>query len=361
MTSARRTQQRIYSGNCDDSNSQLCSQLASTWGPKHRCLAVAAVDEGAESADCVEGVAGAILSEIIRPGVRTSEASSDLAPVIAGLIEDVETADGNEDRVTMPQESTKRTEALGMRLCSGRATLHAPGKRKAREPAVRSCLTTLAYPIVIIDDRRDEPERGRCYRVRFKDGSEDWLRRRGLEEDGNTQDCDFADAWYDKDKCRTKPFCRFLKGLPGYRSHQKAGEDADCVRLAVIAMYEQKGWAPLKTGRLFSGLKISAWTKNSLRPLGDSEPLYGTGGARQDTQPPGLLSTLVDWTDRHGRMLVPRSWGLSCCVHGGLESTGEEVQDIVQKVWGECKAAQDRERSHSAAPEVDDKKKIDRT
>ncbi|KAL7995043.1 hypothetical protein Plhal703r1_c48g0151031 [Plasmopara halstedii] len=58
MTSARGTQQRIHSGNCDDSNnSQLCSQLASTWGPEHRCLAVAAVDEGAERADCVEGVA----------------------------------------------------------------------------------------------------------------------------------------------------------------------------------------------------------------------------------------------------------------------------------------------------------------
>ncbi|KAL7997732.1 hypothetical protein Plhal703r1_c32g0124031 [Plasmopara halstedii] len=318
MTSARRTQQRIYSGNCDDSNSQLCSQLASTWGPKHRCLAVAAVDEGAESADCVEGVAGAILSEIIRPGVRTSEASSDLAPVIAGLIEDVETADGNEDRVTMPQEVLDQADgALGMRLCSGRATLHAPGKRKAREPAVRSCLTTLAVDGAIASDLR----------MGLKIGF-------------------VVEAW---------------KKTATPRIATSRTRDADCVRLAVIAMYEQKGWAPLKTGRLFSGLKISAWTKNSLRPLGDSEPLYGTGGARQDTQPPGLLSTLVDWTDRHGRMLVPRSWGLSCCVHGGLESTGEEVQDIVQKVWGECKAAQDRERSHSAAPEVDDKKKIDRT
>ncbi|KAL7995214.1 hypothetical protein Plhal703r1_c47g0150321 [Plasmopara halstedii] len=276
MTSARGTQQRIHSGNCDDSNnSQLCSQLASTWGPENRCLAVAAVDEGAESADCVEGVAGAILSEIVQKidqaaalrtnnptSYRASETNSGLATVTAGLVEDVELADGKEDRVAVPQEvralpmtdiitlpeaaqSTMRTEALGMQLRSGRAKLHAPGNRKTREPVVRSGLTTMAYPIVIITDRRDEPERGRCYRVRFKDGSEDWLCRRGLEEDGNTQDCDFVDAWYDLDKCRTKPFCRFLKGLPGYRSHQKAGEDADCVRLAVNAIYERKGWAPL--------------------------------------------------------------------------------------------------------------------
>ncbi|KAL8010670.1 hypothetical protein Plhal710r2_c058g0167481 [Plasmopara halstedii] len=260
MTSARGTQQRIHSGNCDDSNnSQLCSQLASTWGPEHRCLAVAAADEGAESADCVEGVAGDILSEIVQKidqaaalrknnptSVRTSEANSDLATVTAGLVEDVELADGKEDRVAVPQEvralpmtdiitlpeaaqSTMRTEALGMQLRSGRAKLHPPGKMKTREPVVRSGLTTMAYPIVIIDDRRDEPERGRCYRA----------------SNGNTQDCDFVDAWYDLDKCRTKPFCRFLKGLPGYRSHQKAGEDADCVRLAVNAIYERKGWAPL--------------------------------------------------------------------------------------------------------------------
>ncbi|CEG42577.1 uncharacterized protein PHALS_12839 [Plasmopara halstedii] len=134
MTSARRTQQRIYSGNCDDSNSQLCSQLASTWGPKHRCLAVAAVDEGAESADCVEGVAGAILKKI-RPGVRTSEASSDLAPVIAGLIEDVETADGNEDRVTMPQElsrpSGRRHWGCGCVLVERRSTLQARGRHES--------------------------------------------------------------------------------------------------------------------------------------------------------------------------------------------------------------------------------------
>ncbi|CEG41797.1 uncharacterized protein PHALS_12120 [Plasmopara halstedii] len=204
--------------------------------------------------------------------------------MIAGLVEDVELANRKEDHVAIPQEvralpmtdiialpeaaqSTKRTEeALGMRLRSGRAKLHAPAKRKAREPAVRSSLTTLAYLIVFIDDRRDEPERGRCYRVRFKDGSEDWLRRRGLEEDGNTQDCDFVDAWYDLDKCRTNPFCRFLNGIPGYRSHQKAGEDADCVRLAVNAIYKREGWAPLvsrEDWEIFSGQKISAWTKDS--------------------------------------------------------------------------------------------------
>ncbi|CEG46552.1 uncharacterized protein PHALS_02951 [Plasmopara halstedii] len=51
---------------------------------------------------------------------------------------------------------------------------------------------------------------------------------------------------------------------PRIATSRTRGEDADCVRLAVIAMYEQKGWAPLKTGRLFSGLKISAWTKNSV-------------------------------------------------------------------------------------------------
>ncbi|CEG45869.1 uncharacterized protein PHALS_02142 [Plasmopara halstedii] len=103
MTSARGTQQRIHRGNCDDSNNfQLCSQLASTWGAEHRCLAVAAVDEGAERAVCVEGVARAILSGIVlmidqaaalrkknRASVRTSEANSDLAPVTTGPVEDL--------------------------------------------------------------------------------------------------------------------------------------------------------------------------------------------------------------------------------------------------------------------------------
>ncbi|KAL7692366.1 hypothetical protein Plhal304r1_c007g0030381 [Plasmopara halstedii] len=148
MTSARGTQQRIHSGNCDGSNnSQLCSQLASTWGPEHRCLAVVAVDEGAERAVCLEGVAKAILSEIVqmidpaaalrkknRASVQTSGANSDLAPVIAGPAE--------------AAQSTMGGEALGMRLRSGWALrmrlrfgwakLHAPGKRKARKPAVCS-------------------------------------------------------------------------------------------------------------------------------------------------------------------------------------------------------------------------------
>ncbi|KAL7678498.1 hypothetical protein Plhal304r1_c103g0175441 [Plasmopara halstedii] len=159
--------------------------FASTWAPEHRCLAVAAEDEGAESADCVEGKN--------RTNIRTSEANSDLAPVIAGPVEDVELADGKEDGVAMPQELSR------------------PSGRKNW-----GC--------------------GCYYRVRVKDG---WPRRRGLEEDGNTQDCNFVDAWYDVDKCRTKPFCS------GYRFHSKAGEDADSVRLAVNARYERKGRSPL--------------------------------------------------------------------------------------------------------------------
>ncbi|KAL8019833.1 hypothetical protein Plhal710r2_c015g0070071 [Plasmopara halstedii] len=137
MTSARGTQQRIHSGNCDGSNnSQLCSQLASTWGPEHRCLAVVAVDEGAERAVCLEGVAKAILSEIVqmidpaaalrkknRASVQTSGANSDLAPVIAGPTLGMRLRSG---------------WALRMRLRSGWAKLHAPGKRKARKPAVCS-------------------------------------------------------------------------------------------------------------------------------------------------------------------------------------------------------------------------------
>ncbi|KAL8011613.1 hypothetical protein Plhal710r2_c051g0158561 [Plasmopara halstedii] len=201
--------------------------FASTWAPEHRCLAVAAEDEGAESADCVEGKN--------RTSIRTSEANSDLAPVIAGPVEDVELADGKEDGVAMPQEvralpmtdiiilpeaaqSTKRTEELGMRL---RLVERSP--RPRQEEGMRAC-------------RPQQFNVNGYYRVRVKDG---WPRRRGLEEDGNTQDCNFVDAWYDVDKCRTKPFCS------GYRFHSKAGEDADSVRLAVNARYERKGRSPL--------------------------------------------------------------------------------------------------------------------
>ncbi|KAL8005874.1 hypothetical protein Plhal703r1_c07g0041471 [Plasmopara halstedii] len=39
-----------------------------------------------------------------------------------------------------------------------------------------------------------------------------------------------------------------------------------------------------------------AWdVSGDQRPLGDSKSLYGSGGAGQDAQPPGLRSTFVDW------------------------------------------------------------------
>ncbi|KAL8015719.1 hypothetical protein Plhal710r2_c030g0114011 [Plasmopara halstedii] len=124
MTSARGTQQRIHSGNCDDSNnSQLCSQLASTWGPEHRCLAVVAVDEGAERAVCVEGVAKAILSEIVQ-----------MIDPAAALRKKNRASVQTSGRTTLGMR-LRSGWALRMRLRSGWAKLHAPGKRKARKPA----------------------------------------------------------------------------------------------------------------------------------------------------------------------------------------------------------------------------------
>ncbi|KAL8024076.1 hypothetical protein Plhal710r2_c005g0021531 [Plasmopara halstedii] len=123
-------------------------KLASTWGPEHRCLAVAAVDEGAERAVCVEGVARAILSGIVlmidqaaalrkknRVSVRTSEANSDLAPVTTGPAEAAQSTTWAEEALGMRLRSGW---ALRMRLRFGWAKLHAPGKKKARKPAVCS-------------------------------------------------------------------------------------------------------------------------------------------------------------------------------------------------------------------------------
>ncbi|KAG7381578.1 hypothetical protein PHYPSEUDO_005818 [Phytophthora pseudosyringae] len=133
-----------------------------------------------------------------------------------------------------PPVSKTPHSALGMRLRSGSARV-AQGLTE---------MTTEQFPLIIIDDRRDEPKRGRCYHVRFLDGHEEWIPRQHLVDDDQAEPCDWVDWWYDDDEQQPKPYICYMKGLSEYYDYMTASEGGDCVVQAINALYKIAGHPP---------------------------------------------------------------------------------------------------------------------
>ncbi|KAK1928958.1 hypothetical protein P3T76_015598 [Phytophthora citrophthora] len=135
----------------------------------------------------------------------------------------------------------------GMSLRSGTVKPQLPASKKARRTNPSPKKPAELFSFLIIDDRRDEPGRGRCYHVRFLDGFDDWIPRKCLIEDGQQAPCDWVDWWYDEDKQETKPYVTFMKGLPDYCDYMRASETGDCVARAINALYKIAGYSTFIT------------------------------------------------------------------------------------------------------------------